>query len=288
MTENVPFNYAGLTPEHTDYQKSKVVVLPIPFEDSTTWQTGTKAGPGALIDASRNMELYDIETKSYVYKQGIHTLEPIKSANAQEMIEEAHERVAKEIDAGKFVVSIGGEHTVSIGPIKAFSEKVKDLSILYLDAHADHRDQWEDSKYNHACVVSRVKEFNPNIISVGIRSVGQEEVSAVKEDKTYFAENIYNNNDWMDEAISKLSDNIYISIDLDVFDISILPGTGTPEPGGLGWYQTTNFLRKVIEQKNLVGFDVVELRPIEADKSSDFLAAKLIYKLLSYEFVENK
>ncbi len=278
-------NYGGLSKEFSSFETSRVVIMPVPYDGTSTWIKGADKGPKALLDASANMELYDIETDSEVYKIGIYTDAPItEDKTPDRMVEAVKARTLFLIDHGKFPVIIGGEHSVSIGTIQAHAQKYINLTILQVDAHADLRDSYEGSKYNHACVMARAKELCP-IVQVGIRSMDVGEKNNLEPDKVYWAHNIINSEEWMDRAIDQLTENVYLTIDLDGFDPSILPSTGTPEPGGLMWYPTLNFLRKVIEKRNLVGFDIVELCPNTNDKASDFLAAKLLYKLLTYKFL---
>jgi agmatinase len=230
------------------------------------------------------MELYDIETDSEIYNVGIFTADPVREKSSPEnMVNAVHQQALKFLDLGKFVVGIGGEHSITTGFVRAHHEKFDNLSVLQLDAHTDLRPEYEGSKYNHACVMSRVAEICP-FVQVGIRSMDTIEKPFLVKDNLFLAENIYNNNAWMEDAIARLSDNVFVTIDLDVFDPSIMPSTGTPEPGGLLWYQVIDFLRKVNTKRNIVGFDVMELAPNKTNRSPDFLAAKLIYKLLSYKF----
>ncbi len=199
------------------------------------------------------------------------------------MISQVYQKVKDLLKDKKFVVTLGGEHSISIGPIKAHSEFFDDMSILHLDAHSDRRDTYEGSKYSHACVMARAKEMTDKIISVGIRSMDSSELKNIDRNKMFYASEIFKSKSWIKKAVSKLSKNVYVTIDLDVFDPSIMPSTGTPEPGGLNWYQVTDLLEMVSNKRNIVGADVVELCPSE-NKAPDFLAAKLIYKLLSYKF----
>ncbi|MBN1695322.1 agmatinase [candidate division WOR-3 bacterium] len=283
MSESVPYNFGGLSDKLINYKYAKIVVLPVPFDKTSSWIKGSDRGPKAIIEASMNMELYDIETSSEVYKKGIFTAEEILSNSSEEMIKCVYERVSELIKDGKFVLTLGGEHSISFPAIKAHHENYKDISILHLDAHTDMRDSYLDNKYSHACVMARVKEINNNIISIGIRSQDSSELKNIDKDNIFFARDIYNSEEWIEKAIGKLNKNVYISLDLDVFDPAVLPSTGTPEPGGLGWYAVIKLLKEVCKNRNLIGFDVVELCPTE-NKASDFLAAKLIYKLLSYKF----
>ncbi len=283
MSISVPYNFGGLTDEFSNYENSKIAVLPIPFDETSSWITGSNRGPKAIIEASMNMELYDIETDSEVYKNGIFTSGEILSNSSEEMIKSVYNRVAELIKDGKFVVSLGGEHSISLPVIKAHYETYQDISILHLDAHSDMRDSYLGNKYSHACVMARIKEITENIISVGIRSMDSSELDNIIKDNTFFAADIYDSEKWGKKAIDKLEKNVYITLDLDVFDPAFLPSTGTPEPGGLDWYSVIKFLKEVCNNRNLIGFDVVELCPTK-NKASDFLAAKLIYKLLSYKF----
>ena len=277
-------NFGYLPEEYSDVDKSGIVIIPVAYDGTSTWVKGADKGPAAIIEASANMELYDIETDSEVYKQGIFTDTPIEGAvSTIEMVEAVVGNVKYYLGKGKFTIVIGGEHSVNIGSVKAYAEKYNDLTILQLDAHTDLRDEYNGSKYNHACVMARAKEVCP-IVQVGIRSMDISEKDSTDPSRIFFAKDIHNNTDWIKKVISKLSDNVYITIDLDVFDPSIMPSTGTPEPGGLLWYDVLALLKTVSDKKNIVGFDVVELCPDGRNKAPDFLAAKLIYKLLSYKF----
>jgi agmatinase len=275
----------GLLPEkYSSYDTASVVILPLPYDQTSTWIKGADKGPEALIQASANMELYDIETESEVYKKGIFTDSPLQTAlPPEDMSKLVYERITQLLGDGKFPVIVGGEHSVSIGAVKACTQNTKDMSVLQLDAHADLRDEYNGSKFNHACVMARVKELCP-AVQVGIRSIDASEKESIEPEKTFFAKDIVGTTGWIQNVISLLSDNVYVTVDLDVFDPSIMPSTGTPEPGGLGWYDVLALLKNLCSAKNVVGFDVVELCPNENNKAPDFLAAKLIYKFLSYNF----
>jgi len=276
-----PFSFCGLPNNNTDYASASIVILPIPFDKTSTWIKGADKGPAAIIEASGYLELYDIETDSEVFKKGIFTAKPIHSASSSLLIEKTDSAVSKYLKDNKFVVTLGGEHSVSIGVIKSYVKHYKDLSILHLDAHTDSRDSYQGTRYNHACVITRVREFTKNIVSVGIRSMDVSECSNFDNKKIFFAHKIHDSDKWINNAVSLLTDSVYITIDLDVFDPGVMPSTGTPEPGGLGWYQVMKLLFAVSKSKRIVGFDVVELCPSNS-KTPDFLAAKLIYTLLSY------
>ena len=277
-------NFGDLPQEYCNAGNAKIVIVPVPYDQTSTWIKGADKGPAAIIEASANMELYDIETDSEVYRKGIFTDRPIEETSSPEaMVRAVAGRVNKYLAKGKFAVIVGGEHSVSIGAIKAYADSDSNFTVLQLDAHSDLRDRYNGSKYNHACVMARVREMCP-IVQVGIRSMDSSEKDFLDSSCVFFAEDIHNRTDWIDKAVSKLSEKVYITIDLDVFDPSIVPSTGTPEPGGLLWYDVLALLKEVCEKKTIIGFDVVELCPNERNKAPDFLAAKLIYKLLSYRF----
>jgi agmatinase len=277
-------NFGGIPSDLTNLDKAAIVILQVPYDATSVWIKGADKGPVAIIEASENLELYDIETDSQVYKKGIHTANPIKeSSSPEKLVKEVYERVKSYLQKNKYIVTVGGNHTVSIGAIKAFSERYPDLTILQMDAHADLRHQYNGSRYNHACVMARAKELCP-IVQVGIRSMSSEEKYNMNEERVVFAHEMPYKENWEKSALKYLGRNVYLTLDLDVFDTSLIPSTGTPEPGGLQYYQVLNFLKKVIMQCNLAGFDVVELCPIENNKAPDFLAAKLIYQILSSRF----
>ncbi|MBS3133792.1 agmatinase, partial [Candidatus Woesearchaeota archaeon] len=259
-------SYLELLPEYSNKERSKIVIIPVPYDGTSTWIKGSDKGPDALMDASANLELYDIETDSEVYKNGIFTEDPIKeSSSPEDMIESVYSKVTVNLKKNKFIVVIGGEHSVSIGAVKSFAEKYKDLNVLQLDAHADLRQEYNGSKNNHACVIARIREICP-IVQVGIRSMDVSEKKYIDNDKIFFAEDLQGDDDWIDNVVTKLSRNVYLTLDLDVFDPSIMPSTGTPEPGGLLWYTVLKLLKKVIEKRNIVGFDVTELCPNENNR----------------------
>ena len=278
-------NYAGIPDKFAQLETAKVVLIPVPYDGTSTWGKGADKGPQAFLEASENMELYDIETNTEVYEQGIHLAEAITENSSPEAVVNAvHKRTKKYIKRNKFVTLFGGEHSISIGTIRAFNECFDNLTVLQIDAHADLRESYEGTKYNHACAVHEASQTT-NLIQVGIRSMDAIEKTFMDEEKTFFAHDMAQDEYWMDKVIEAMTDNVLITFDLDAFDPSIMPSTGTPEPGGLFWYETLEFLKQVFEEKNVVGFDIVELCPNPAEKSSDFLAAKLYYKMLSYKFM---
>ncbi|MFA8437227.1 MAG: agmatinase [Marinifilaceae bacterium] len=276
--------FAGIEEQYCTYDNAKTLLQSIPYDGTSTWGKGADKAFPAFLNALENMELYDIETNSEVYKTGIHIPPDISDFLSPEaMVEEVYNKSKEILNSGKFPTFFGGEHSVSIGIIKAFYEKYPNLTVLQLDAHADLRPEYDGTPFNHACAVHDASR-NTNLIQVGIRSMDKSEQPFVCQEKCFLAENIHGQWDWMYQSVDLMTDNVYITIDLDVFDPSIMPSTGTPEPGGLDWYMVIRYLRKVFQNKNVVGFDIVELAPQAGQKAPDFLAAKLYYKLLSYKF----
>ncbi len=256
---------------------------PLPFDGTSTWGKGADKGFDAFLNAADNMEVYDIETDSEVYKRGIHLLDAVSGRTAEKMFKNVYSRTEDLLNNNKFLTFLGGEHSVSIGIIKAVYEKYPDITILQLDAHADLRPEYMGTKYNHACALYDASK-NTNLIQVGIRSMDVIEKEHLDQGKCFFMENIYNHEDWMDKSIQLMGEQVYITLDLDVFDPAIMPGTGTPEPGGMMWYQMLKYLKKIFAEKNVLGFDMVELAPISNNPASEFLVSKLYYKMLSYKF----
>jgi agmatinase len=277
-------NYAGIPDEFAQLDSSKIVLIPVPYDGTSTWIKGSEKGPDAFLEASENMEIYDIETDSEVYKQGVYLAKPIKENRSPElMVDTVHKTASEYIRKGKFVTLFGGEHSASIGSIRAFRENFDNLTVLQFDAHADLRPGYDGSKCNHACAVHEA-QHTTNLVQVGIRSMDSVEKPFLKKENCFFAHEIMANNNWMEQALSKITENVFITIDLDVFDSSIMPSTGTPEPGGLNWYQVIDFIKLVIKNNNVVGFDIMELCPNKINKGPDFLTAKLYYKILSHIF----
>lgn len=277
-------NFGDLPDEHSALENAEVVIIPVPYDGTSTWLKGADKGPEAIIEASANMELYDIETDSEAYRKGIFTAQPIKPRpSPEDMVEAVRQKVQEHLQKGKFTVVIGGEHSISVGAVKAHVGQHGDMTVLQLDAHSDLRDEYEGSKYSHACVMARIRELCP-IVQVGIRSMDSSEKDVLDSSRTFFARDIVESTSWVDEVVAKLSQKVYVTIDLDVFDPSVMPSTGTPEPGGLDWYGVLGLLKAVCDRRDVTGFDVAELCPDSRNKAPDFLAAKLAYKLLSYKF----
>jgi agmatinase len=267
-----------------DYSASEIIIVPVPYDETSTWMKGADKGPDAIMEASVNLEFYDLETDSEAHLKGIHTIEPIKEKRSPEaLVNAVYTSVLNLLNEKKFPVIAGGNHTVSIGAAKAFSGHFRNLSVLQLDAHSDLRQEYEGSSYNHACVMARIREFAP-VVQVGIRSMSREETPFADMQRIFFAFDLYRNKSGYSEAIDMLTENVYITIDLDVFDPSLIPSTGTPEPGGPDYFEIMHFLKDVIQKRNVVGFDVVELCPSPENKAPDFIAARIIYQLLSYRF----
>jgi agmatinase len=267
-----------------NYSESAIIILPVPYDETSTWIRGADKGPEAILNASVNLEFYDIETSSEVHLIGINTVEPVpEKETPSKLVTAVQARTLSILKDNKFPVIIGGNHTVSIGAIRAFSDHFDSISVLQLDAHADLRQEYEGSEFNHACVMARAREC-AKIVQVGIRSMSAGEVTDCEIDRMFYSKDLYYNKSLYGKAIDKLTDNVYITIDLDVFDPSIMPSTGTPEPGGPAYLELMHFLKDVVKSKNVLGFDVVELCPSSANKAPDFIAAKIIYQLLSYKF----
>lgn len=279
-------NYGEFDEEFMMYENAAIAVLPVPYDGTSTWLKGADKGPEAILEASANMEFYDIETDSEVYTHGIATLEPVtENSSPEAMAEEVERRVDAILKDKKFPVILGGEHSVSIGVFRAFAKHYDNFSILQLDAHSDMRDEYEGSSHNHACVMARGKEV-ASVAQVGIRSCDSSEKVNIDPDRIFYAYEIKESDTtWMYEVSQKLNDNVYVTIDLDVFDPAYMPSTGTPEPDGLAYREVINFLKLINERHNIIGLDVVELCPNDVNKAPDFLASKLIYQILSMRFL---
>lgn len=266
------------------YDESGIIIVPVPYDATSTYIRGADRGPEAILEASPALEFYDIETGTEAHRHGIHTLAPIVTGDdPAEVTGEVYRTVLRLFSENRFPVVIGGNHTVSIGAFRAAAEAFTNLTILQLDAHSDLRPVYEGSHLNHACAAARAKEHAP-LVQVGIRSMSAEELPFVDRKRIFYAHELYSDKKLYDRALSLLSDNVYITVDLDVFDPSVMPSTGTPEPGGPDYRELMLFLREVFGKRNVVGFDVVELCPSDTNKAPDFMAAKVIYQMLSYRF----
>lgn len=276
--------FAGIPEDNAREEESAVVLIPVPYDGTSTYGKGADKGPEAIYDAAENMELYDIETNSEVYRKGIFIAPTVEEDSSPEAMCDAVEAAfAHYLAKGKFVTMLGGEHSVSIGAIQAMRKKYDNLSVLQLDAHSDLRPEYQGTACNHACALHRASK-ETNLVQVGIRSMDTVELPYLNASKLFTSYDIRSNEHWQSDVVNCLGENVYITIDLDVFDPSIMPSTGTPEPGGLLWNETLDLLKMVYRSCNVVGFDIVELAPMENVTAPDFMAAKLYYKLLSYKF----
>jgi len=284
-------NFLGLTnPIHFEYDSSQVVVQSLPYEYSSSYHKGSYLGPSAILKASHFVEFYDEELdKETCFKQGICTIKPLDFENI--INEEAIDLIYKQSQAilkdDKFLVSLGAEHTISYGVVKAIREKYKSLSILQIDAHSDLRNEYEGSIWSHASVMARINEFNIPISQVGIRALCKEEANLIKESDhihTAYAHQIRNNTNWIENTLSNLTDHVYITIDADGFDPSIMPAVGTAEPNGLFWDETIALFKRIFAERNVVAFDIVECAPRKIDTLTEFSLAKLAYKLIGLKY----
>ncbi|MCP5064797.1 MAG: agmatinase [Ignavibacteriae bacterium] len=287
-------NFLGLNKKYSSYENSEIVILLAPLEKTVSYGKGAKHGPKEILKASHYVEFFDEELKTEIcFEKGICTLEEIKfgKLSVKKAVDKIFVEVNKQIEANKFVVTLGGEHSLSSASIKAHFENYNNLSILQIDAHSDLRDSYEGSKYSHASVMARVLEFTKDIVQVGIRALCKEEYDFIIKNKirTFFIRDIRNNKFgkyWQKKVTDSLKENVYITFDVDGFDPSVIAATGTPEPGGLFWDETMNLLKLIGKQKNIIGFDVVELAPSKFDTASNFNTAKLVYKMLNYSFMK--
>jgi len=275
--------FAGLEPAYSNLQQAKTVILPVPYDSTSEWRSGSRHGPQAIIKASQYLELYDLELDREIYKVGISTLrqvEPLLSS-PQDMIDRVYQVVRGLVQKEKFVVLLGGEHSVSLGAVRAFKEAFPGLSVLQLDAHADLRDEYLGTKYSQACVMRRIFELCP-ISQVGVRSLSREEKQFLTQKKLrpFYMSDLASNKASVDQIVDSLSEDVYVTIDVDVLDPSIMPAVGTPEPDGMSWQQILNMIESVALRKHVVGFDLMEFCPGEGPGSCAFLLAKLAYKLI--------
>lgn len=284
MSNTVPERFLGLDERHANYRQARFAVLPIPYDATVSYQVGTREGPRAIINASRQVELYDMELGHECFASGVATLDPLEpdARGPREMHERIYHTARKVVRDGKFLVGLGGEHGVTSALVRAVVGKYKKTSVLQIDAHADLRDTYHDSPYSHASVMRRVHELGVPAVGVGIRNYSAEEARFIrKTGKPIIPAHICRTRtDWIDEVLLNLTDQVYLSIDIDGFDPAYAPGTGTPEPGGLDWYQVTALMAAVAAKKSIVALDLTEVRPIPGTTATEFLAAKLIYRIM--------
>jgi agmatinase len=292
---SLPFEYdrltlaefGGTTPTTTDFANARVVVFPAPLDRTTSYVAGTRNGPHEILAASSHMELWDEETETDVHRIGIFTLPEMEFpyASMEEVVHQVRRVASEIIQRDKFLFALGGEHSITPAIVEAVAAKHRGVSVLQIDAHADLRDSFMGTPRNHACAMRRTLEHAP-ATQVGIRSLSPEEASAAPSLPTriFYDFNMRNRADWIEQVVDSLSDTVYITIDCDGLDPAIMPAVGTPEPGGLSWYETLALLRRVVERRTVVGCDLVELCPIAGNVAPNFLCAKLVYKILSYRF----
>ena len=270
----------------SNYETAAVVILPVPLDLTTSYVKGTARAPQAIFEASHQVELYDEELGFEPCQVGIAALPPlnVEKLPLEEAIEEVGRATAKIVADGKLPVIIGGEHSITPKAVAQVAKAHPNLTVLQLDAHADLREEYSGTKWSHACSMARVREICP-AVQVGIRNLSKEEAQLVSQNKlpVFFAHRLKENKKWMEDVIKAIkTPEVYVTLDVDAFDSSLLPDTGTPEPGGLDWYEVVGLIRAVSLQKKIVGFDFVELTPQEGHHASDFLVAKLIYKCIGY------
>ncbi len=276
-----PVNFASLDEEYASFERSRVVVLPVPYDSTVTARAGTRDGPRAIIEASADMELYDVGIGSEPYRHGIHTLPELAphTGSPEAMCARIEDVVGELLDAGKFVVTLGGEHTVAAGAVRAHAKRTPGLSVLAFDAHSDMRDEYLDSRYNHACTLRRANDV-ARVTQVGLRSASIEDARFIREQGLSFYSPRELRDAGAQAVIEHLSDDVYITIDLDNFDPAEMSAVGTPEPGGLHWDEVSGLLIAVTKARHVVGFDVTELSPSLGPASCAQLAAKLTYRLI--------
>ena len=288
---SVPQNFLGIPEEENTLEKSRVLVFPVPYERTVSYGTGTRNGPAAILEASRFVELYDDELDAEPHEAGFHTLPPWVPHDPEPdaMVQELEARTRELLATGKFLFLLGGEHSVSPPVIRAHAKAYPRLSILHFDAHGDLRDEYEGSRNSHACAARRFVDCGPTV-HVGIRSISREEAEFVRERKLFLVSNreMHAGWDWMEPALARLTDDVYVTFDIDFLDGSLVPGTGTPEPGGGTYAQALEILRRTAAVKRIVGADLVEHAPLAGNRAPDFLAAKLAYKMISYALLPEK
>lgn len=277
-------NFGGDKVANNELINSEIVILPVPFSNAANNQKLAEIAPNAILNASADMELYDIETGCEIFKKGIFTAQPVSDTSTpKKVVDAVYNQVYSYLDQGKLAVTIGGEHTVSIGAAKAYAEKFENISVLQLDACTNLKQSNNESKYDEDCVMTRIKEFAP-VVHAGIRSMAKNEIQNLDKNMVFFARDLQDDTHWMNEVAERLTEKVYVTIDLSVFDPSIMPSTKKPEPGGMSWYSILNLLRTVTETSKLIGFDIAGLYPNPNNTAPDLLAARLINKLLSIKY----
>jgi agmatinase len=284
VADVVPDNFLGLPADLSGYGSARFAVLPIPYDGTTSYAVGTRDGPRAILTASQQVELYDEALGRESLKAGVATLDPVPwdSAGPQQTVQRVFETARKVVRDGKFLIGLGGEHSISSGLVRAVQTRYKNVSVLQIDAHADLRDSYQGSPWSHACVMRRIHDLGVDAVAVGIRNYSADEAAFIKkaDKKIVTARRCRESGIWIEEAVAAEARDVFVTIDIDGFDPAYAPGTGTPEPGGLDWYQVTDLLAAVAKSRRIVGADVVEVRPIPGNNVTEFLAAKLVYRLI--------
>jgi len=283
----VEFSFGGLESSPAALDAAHAVVLPAPYDGTTSYRPGTRFGPHALLDASRNMELYD-EVLGALHPHGLFTLpemEPV--ADAEKMVGRVEEAAEWALEQGKTLITVGGEHSLTTGPVRAYARRLPRLSVLHLDAHGDLRFEYHETRFSHACVMRRVREIVGTAAQAGVRSISEEEAELIAREKlaVFSARRVKDMDAAYAPVVDALTDDVYITVDLDVIDPSECPGVGTPEPGGLTWHEITDLVAAVARRRRIVGFDIMELMPIGGDTRSEFLAARLLYRMWGWTLV---
>jgi len=279
-------NFLGLEPEFANFETATYCICQIPYERTTTFKQGTRHGPKAILEASDHLECYDEELHSEPYRAGIFTLPRLDfppDLSEEQCLSLIYRNVRSVVARGKFVISLGGEHSITSPLVRAHAEAYPDLTVLQLDAHADLRDTYYGSRFNHACAMARVWEVAP-VVAVGVRAISREEMERVRRENLpiWFAHEMRENPRWIEEVLEELKSPVYLTFDVDFFDPALMPATGAPEPGGFFWQETVRFLQALFTQKRVVGIDVVELLPFSGLHAADFTVAKLIYKMIAF------
>jgi len=285
----IPNNFLGLPEQFSNWKDSKIVVLPVAYGGEPVWGAGAEKGPNAIIEASKNMEPYDEILKQNTALNVIHTAHTVEGDKLESVMRKVQDKVTLVAGENKFPVIIGGDHSITPGVVSVLKEYYPDMSVLQLDAHADMWDKYKDSENSPACVMTNIRKMKIHAVQVGIRSLSEDEEALIKKHKydVFFANEMKKCKDWQEEALKGLGNDVYITLDLDVLDPSIMPSTGTPEPGGMLWDEITEFLELVFKRRNVIGFDITELSPIKGIIAPDYLAAKLSYRMMGMKFKEN-
>ncbi len=284
MAASMPESFLGLDGRDADYARARFAVLPIPYDATTSFSAGTRDGPRAIIAASRQLEDYDPGVGREAYRAGIATLDPLEpdARGPEPMLERIYHAARRIVRHGKFLIGLGGEHSITAALVRAVRTRHKHLCVLQIDAHADLRDTYHGSPHSHACVMRRIHDMGVAAVGVGIRSYSREEARFIRAAGKCIvpAEVCRRSDGWIDQVVTALGDHVYVTIDIDGFDPACAPGTGTPEPGGLDWYQVADLLAAVARQRRIVGADIVEVRPVPPSTVTEYLAARLAYRLV--------